>query len=100
MFPFPFDFAGVWIDGAKRAPERRSVVVWKIRAAVVGVALFVGLRRGAKDIALLSRGNVEKFCLWIVRRRHPIRCAGGAGADAAPFRRRRGFFERERAAFG
>ena len=42
------------------------------------MARFVRLRRGAENVALLPRGDVEKFGLRIVGRRHPI-----GGADRA-----------------
>src|SRR5579859_987686 len=100
MLPFPFYFAGFGINGAERAPKWLGIVVWKIRAAVISMSLFVGLRSCAENVALLARGDVEKFCLRIVSGRHPVRRSSGSRADAIPFQRRRGVFEREGTSFG
>ena len=53
---------------------------------------IVGLRRRRKHIALFARCHVEKFGLWIVRRRHPVRRARRSRAYAISVRRRRRVF--------
>src|SRR6266478_97682 len=83
MLPFPFDFAGVRIDGAERAPKRLGIVVGKICAAVVRVAGLVRLRRGAENVALFACGHVEQAGLRVKSGRHPVCRASRAGADAA-----------------
>ena len=49
-----------------RSAKRLGIVVWKIRAAVVSVAFLERLRGGAENVALLARGDVEKFRLRII----------------------------------
>src|SRR5690349_11097997 len=83
MPPFPFDFSGVGIDGAKLAPKRLGIIVGKIRAAVVRVPGLVRLRRRAENVALFARGYVEQSGLRVKSRRHPVGRAGRAGANAA-----------------
>src|SRR5713101_5870098 len=65
MLPFPLYFPRGGIDGAQRAGERSGIIVRKIRAAIISVPRFVGLRRSAENVTLLSRGNVEKLRLRI-----------------------------------
>src|SRR6267378_4253005 len=90
MLPFPLHFSRVGIDGAQHPGERRGIVVWKIRAAIVGVSRFVWLRCRAEDVTLFPRRNVEKLRLRIVSRRHPVRRARRARTHTIPFQRRRG----------
>src|SRR6516165_830796 len=85
MRKLPLQLAAEGIDRPQRTPEGFGVIVRKIRAAVVGVALFVRLPRGCEDVALLARRDVEKFGLRIVGWRHPVGRAGGSRAYAAAF---------------
>src|SRR5882724_2575071 len=59
MLPLPLQRTGQGIDRSQRAPERRGVIVWKIRAAVIGVTLFERLRRRAENVALLARVHIK-----------------------------------------
>src|SRR6266478_2780323 len=94
MLPFPLYFPRGGIDGAQRACERSGIVVRKIRAAVISVTRFVGLRRSAENVTLLPRGNVEKLRLRIVSGRHPVCRARGAWTHAIPFQRGRSILAR------
>src|SRR6202022_2740172 len=88
MFPFPLDFSARRIDRPQRAPERRGIIVGKIRAAVIRMPSLVGLRGGAENVALFARGHVKQAGLRVKRWRHPVGRAGGTRANAAAVRSR------------
>src|SRR5215470_8203375 len=58
------------------------------------MALVVRFWPRREDVALLARRDIEQLRLRTVCRRHPIGRARGAGANAIPFWRWRGLFQR------
>src|SRR5262249_23471296 len=88
MAELPLHFPGLRRDGAQSTPIRFSFIRGKVRAAIVGVPCFVGLRRGAEDVALLTRGHIEEARLRVEAGRHPVRCAQGSGANGVALWRR------------
>src|SRR5882757_6310685 len=100
MLPLPLDFPGARIDGAQRTPERRGIIVRKIRAAVIRMPWLIGLRRRAENIALFARGHIKETSLRVERWRHPVGRSSRTRTDAATIRRRRRFFGGNRAPLG
>src|SRR6267378_2764194 len=100
MLPLPLDFSAGRIDGAQRPPERRGVVVRKIRAAIIRMPWLIGLRGSAENVALFACGYVKKSGLRVERRRHPVGRSRRTRTDAATIRRRRRFFGGNRAPLG
>src|SRR5712671_5585860 len=98
MLPLPFNFSGGRIDGAQRTPERRSVIVRKIRTAVIRMARLIGLRGGAEDVALFARRHIKETSLRVECRRHPVGRSRRSRTHAAAVRRRRGFLVGNRTA--
>src|SRR6267142_7276858 len=100
MLPFPLDFSTGRIDSAQRTPERRGIIVGKIRAAVIRMPWLIGLRRSAENIALFARGHLKEASLRIERWRHPVGRSRRTRTDAAAIRRRRRFLGSDRAPLG
>src|SRR5579862_9137014 len=100
MLKFPLDFSILRIDRAQCAPVRLGIIGRKIGAAVVCVPGFVGLRRGAEFIALLTRIHVEEAGLRIEGWRFPVGCARRSRADDAAVGCGLGLLVRDGAAFG
>src|SRR5579864_2556111 len=100
MAELPLHLAACRINSTKRAPVWLCLVGREIGAAVISVAHLVGLRRSAKDVALLARSHIEKTGLGVETWRHPIRGAQCSWANCSSFGSWRALVIRDRAAFG
>jgi len=72
----------------------------KIRAAIIRVAGFVGLRRSTENIALIAGRDIEQRSLRIVGWSHEVGCPQRSRTNRVPLERRRCFFLRDGTPFG
>src|ERR1700680_1962416 len=96
MPELPLHLSARRINGAKSTPIRLGSIRRKIGAAVVSMTLFVRLRRGAENVALLASIHVKQPSLRVESWRHPIGSAQRTGTPWASFRRRRTLLIRHR----
>src|SRR5580704_8474672 len=95
MAKLPLHLAACGINGAQRAPIRLCLIGGEIGAAVVSMAHFVGLWRGAEDVALLSRRNIKETGSRVEAWGHPVGGAERSRANRPPLRRWRTLLVRD-----
>src|ERR1022692_1378211 len=97
MTKLPLHLTASRINSAQSAPIRLGFVGRKIGTAVIRMSHFVGLRRSAEKVALLSRSHVKKTSSRVETWGHPVRGTQRPRANRPPLRRRRTFLVSDRA---
>src|SRR5215831_461005 len=78
MAEFPLNQSAPRVNRAQGSPVRFRFVGRKIGTAVIGMTCFVGLRRSAEDVALLSCTHIEEAGLYVEAWGHPVCGTQGA----------------------